>query len=151
MTWAILYYMSIEFYIYSVWYIRFFKNQFIWNRVVAPLKQKQSPELFCKKGVLRNFAKLTGKHLCQSVSHRPAALLKKRLWHRCFPVNFAQFSRTPTLVTASPKIKKHFRSRHYRCSVKKLLKFFQSSRKTRVPVCFLTKLQALDSGTGVVL
>ena len=23
------------------------------------------PELFCKKGVLRNFAKFTGKHLCQ--------------------------------------------------------------------------------------
>ena len=25
---------------------------------------------------------------------RPATLLKKRLWHRCFPVNFAKFSRT---------------------------------------------------------
>ena len=24
----------------------------------------------------------------------PAALLKKRLWHRCFPVNFAKFLRT---------------------------------------------------------
>ena len=28
--------------------------------------QKQPPEVFCKKGVLRNFAKLTVKHLCQS-------------------------------------------------------------------------------------
>ena len=27
--------------------------------------QKQPPEVFCKKGVLRNFAKFTGKHLCQ--------------------------------------------------------------------------------------
>ena len=27
--------------------------------------QKQPPELLCKKGVLRNFAKFTGKHLCQ--------------------------------------------------------------------------------------
>ena len=25
---------------------------------------------------------------------RPKTLLKKRLWHRCFPVNFATFSRT---------------------------------------------------------
>ena len=25
------------------------------------------PEVFCEKGVLRNFAKLTGKHLCQSL------------------------------------------------------------------------------------
>ena len=26
---------------------------------------------------------------------RPATLLKKMLWHRCFPVNFAKFPRTP--------------------------------------------------------
>ena len=25
------------------------------------------PEVFCKKGVLRNFANCTGKHLCQSL------------------------------------------------------------------------------------
>ena len=41
------------------------------------------PELFCKKGVLRNFPKLTGKHLRRSVflkkflSQRPAALFKR--------------------------------------------------------------------------
>ena len=46
-----------------------------------------------KKGVLRNFAKFTGKHLCQSLF-----LLKKRLRHRCFPVNFARFLRTPFLT-----------------------------------------------------
>ena len=59
------------------------------------------PEVFCKKGVLKNFTKCTGKHLCQSfffnkvAGLRPATLLKMRLWHRCFPVNFAKFSRTP--------------------------------------------------------
>ena len=26
---------------------------------------------------------------------KPSTLLKKRLWHRCFPVNFAKFLRTP--------------------------------------------------------
>ena len=42
-------------------------------------------EVFCKKGVLRNFTKFTGKHLCQSLFFnkvaglRPANLLKKRL------------------------------------------------------------------------
>ena len=51
------------------------------------------PEMFCKKGVLRNFVQFTGKHLCQSLFFnkfaglRPAILLKKRLLHRCFPVN----------------------------------------------------------------
>ena len=55
------------------------------------------------KVVLRNFAKFTGKHLCQClffnkvVGLRTTTLLKKRLWHRCFPVNFAKFLRTPFL------------------------------------------------------
>ena len=31
-------------------------------------------------------------------SMRPVTLLKKRLWHRCFPVNFAKFLRTPFLA-----------------------------------------------------
>ena len=54
-----------------------------------------------KKGVLRNVANFTGKHLCQSLFYhksagpKPAILLKKRLWHRCFPMNFAKFLRTP--------------------------------------------------------
>ena len=62
------------------------------------------PEVFCKKGVLGNFTKFTGKHLCQGLFFDkvadlgPAILLKKRLWHRCFPVNFGKFLRTPFLT-----------------------------------------------------
>ena len=55
------------------------------------------PEMFCKKGVLNNFSKFTGKHLCQSLLYF-AILLKKRLWHRCLPVNFAKFLRTLFLL-----------------------------------------------------
>ena len=53
--------------------------------------------MFCKKGVLRNFTKFTGKYLCQRLffNKEPATLLKKSLWHRCFPVNFVKFLRTP--------------------------------------------------------
>ena len=29
--------------------------------------QKQPPELFCKKGVLKNFAKFNGKNLCHNI------------------------------------------------------------------------------------
>ena len=60
------------------------------------LKNIQGQEVFCKKVVLKNFAKLTGNHLCRSffikrvVDHRPAALLKKRLKHRCFRVAFTK-------------------------------------------------------------
>ena len=61
------------------------------------------PQVFCKKGVLRNLIKFTGKHLCRSLFFNkfaglcPATLFKKRLWHRCFPVNFIKFLRTPFL------------------------------------------------------
>ena len=70
---------------------------------VVCYKKKQPPEVFYKKGVLKNFAKFTGKYLSQSLflnkvaGLRPATLLKKRLWHRCFPVNFAKFLRAPFL------------------------------------------------------
>ena len=29
---------------------------------------------------------------------RPATLLKMRFWYRCFPVNFAEFLRTPFII-----------------------------------------------------
>ena len=53
-----------------------------------------------KKGVLRNFAKFTGKHVCQSLFFNKVAgadcnFIKKILWHRCFPVYFAKFLRAP--------------------------------------------------------
>ena len=52
-----------------------------------------------QKDVLRNFTKLTEKHLCQSLFFNKAAglssatLFKKRLWHRCFLVDFVKFLR----------------------------------------------------------
>ena len=53
---------------------------------------------YIKRTVLKNFATFTGKHLCWNLKAlRPATLLKKRLQHRCFPVNIAKFLRTPTL------------------------------------------------------
>ena len=54
------------------------------------------PELFCKKVVLKNFAKFTEKHLCWSLFYskvadvRPATLLKNKLRHRYFHLNFAK-------------------------------------------------------------
>ena len=62
------------------------------------------PEVFCKKGAVKNFPKFTGKHLCQSLFYNkvaglgPSTLFKKRPWHRCFPVNFAEFLTTPFLI-----------------------------------------------------
>ena len=42
-----------------------------------------------KKGVFRNFAKF------RKISHEACNFIKKRLWHKRFPVNFAKFRKTP--------------------------------------------------------
>ena len=39
-------------------------------------RQKQPPELFCKKSIIGNFTKFTGKHLCQSLFFNKAAGLR---------------------------------------------------------------------------
>ena len=76
------------------------------NRSEYSLK-KQSPEMFFKKGVLKKFTKLAEKHLCcgfflsKVAGLRLAVLLKKRLWHRCFPVNFAKFFKIAFLQNTS--------------------------------------------------
>ena len=60
-------------------------------------KRRSRREVFCKKGVLENFTKFTGKHLCWSLFFnkvaglRPESILKKRLQHRCFPLNLVKF------------------------------------------------------------
>ena len=64
--------------------------------------QKQPPKVFYKKTVLKNFVKFTGKHLCQSpFFNKVATLFWMRIWHRCFPVKFAKFSRTAFLKKTS--------------------------------------------------
>ena len=62
--------------------------------------QKQPPEVFRKIGVFENFTKFTGKNLRQSpflikLQALGCNLLKKRLWHRCFPMKFLKFFRIP--------------------------------------------------------
>ena len=69
------------------------------EEVLDIMLRSNRPEVFCKKDVLRNFTNFTGKHLCQRLLFNKVSkffkLLKKSLWHRCFPVNFMKFLRTP--------------------------------------------------------
>ena len=51
-----------------------------------------------KKGFLKNFARFAGK---QVSGLRAATLLKKRLQHWCFLVNFANFFRIPIVQNDS--------------------------------------------------
>ena len=73
-------------------------------------KQKQPPEVFCKKSCSQKFRKIHRKNLCQSLFFnkvtglRPVTLLKKRLLHSYFPVNVAKFLRTPFLQNTSRRL-----------------------------------------------
>ena len=61
------------------------------------------------KGVLK-ISKNSQENICASLFFNKVAglmsatILKKRLWHRCFPVNFAKFLRTPLLQNATGQL-----------------------------------------------
>ena len=74
-------------------------------------RRSSCPEVFFKKGVLRNFAKFTGEHLCQSLFFNKVAggacnFIKKETLAQVFSCEFCEiskntfFHRTP-LVAAS--------------------------------------------------
>ena len=52
-----------------------------------------------KKGVLK-----ISQNSQENTCARPATLSKKRLWHKCFPVNFAKFQRTIFLLNTSGRL-----------------------------------------------
>ena len=88
---------AIRYWLYGMYHLQEGRNQ-LW--CIRSSHQRGS----MKNGVLRNFAKFIGKHLCQIQSLRPATLLKKKFWHRCFPVNFAKSLRTPFLQNSSGRL-----------------------------------------------
>ena len=80
-----------------------------------------------RKGVLRNFAKFTEKHLYQSLFFNkfagPATLLKKRLWRRCFPVNVTKFLRTPFLQNTSGRLLRTISFKEKKSSIEREVKY----------------------------
>ena len=71
----------------------------IFGRILEknPTKIRSSHRWCSVKGVHRNFQIFTGNHLCQSLLFNKVAdltLLKNRLWHKCFRMNFPKFLRT---------------------------------------------------------
>ena len=80
------------------WLLLYCKNPYSYQRILLLFR---SSHRWCsvRKGVLSNFKKFTGKHLCQRLfvnkGLQTTSLLKKSPWHWCFPVNFAKFLRAP--------------------------------------------------------
>ena len=65
----------------------------LWKKVLLEISQN-SQENTCPRVSFFN----------RVVGLRPAILLNKRLWHRCFPVNFVKFLRTPFLQSTSGRL-----------------------------------------------
>ena len=88
----------------SIWiqYFRYKEYLTKLQSVTMALNSRSSrSQIFFKLGVLKNLEIFTGKYLCWNLSlfNEIAGLkaynfIKKRLQHRCFPVNIAKFVRT---------------------------------------------------------
>ena len=76
--------------------------RFGWKLSFAKV-QMEPTEVFYEKRCSEKFQKCTGNCLCKSLflnkvtGFSSATSLKKRLWHKCFPENFAKLIRTPIL------------------------------------------------------
>ena len=92
-----------------------------------------------KKSVFGYFAKITEKHLCQSLSLRPATLLKKRLWHKCFPVNFAKFLR----ISKNSKVSFHEVDNETIIKEIKRLNKNKASQKSDIPITIIHRNAAV--------
>ena len=85
---------------------------FIINRLVVNSRSSR-PEVFCKKAFLWNFAKFTGKHLCQCPffwkSCRPQPFIKRETQTQMFSCEFCEITKNAflyrtTLVVASASL-----------------------------------------------
>ena len=105
------------------------------NQILLSLTNRNSrPEVFCEKGVLRNFAKFTGKHLCHGLFFNkvadPKTLFLQNTSRGCFWTNNDLFntkfsSKISVCENMYAYLNLHFtwddiyRSCHRRCFVKK--------------------------------
>ena len=110
--------------------ITFLEKSFSFACFLKGISEAVARRCSVKKVFLEISQKFTGKYLCQSLF---SLQLKKRLWHRSFPVNFTKFWRTsfiaehlgwllPSFRTSdsglwsSNKYFPHFRNYNYNCS-----------------------------------
>ena len=96
--------LLLHFWNYNLWI-----NGFpCWRSSKPPSTKSSLPDVFCEKVVLRNFAKFTGKHLCQGFIFNKVAgacnFIKKKALAQMFSCEFCEISkntffyRTPLVV-----------------------------------------------------
>ena len=76
------------------------RAQFTQGSASKDYQEKNSYKNFTKTAIIKSYypKAANGVVLVSLLLTWPATLLKKRLWHRCFPVNFAKFLRTPFFI-----------------------------------------------------
>ena len=104
------------------------------SEIICFMERSSRLDVLCQKGVLRHFAKFTGKHLCQGLFFKKAAglrmqFIKKRPWYRCFPVNFAEF-------LGAPFILEHLVKYSNGCSLQKLFNSTVMFRTNYLGECY---------------
>ena len=111
---------------------------------ICRIYRSSPPEVFCKKGILRNYSKFTLKHLCQSLFFNKVAglacnFIKKETLAQVFSCEFCEISknifsyRTP-LVAASEFRK--YSSNH----ILKVYKAPNQSVVFKISKCFFKKM-----------
>ena len=74
-------------------------------KVIFCKYRSSHPEVFCKKGVLRNFVKFTGKHLCQSlfsIKIQACNFIKKEALALMFSCSFCEISQNTFFFRTAP-------------------------------------------------
>ena len=71
------------------------------------IDRSSRPEVFCKKGVLKKFAKFSGKHLCQSLFFNKVAggacnFIKKETLAQVFSCEFCKISKNTFFYRTPP-------------------------------------------------
>ena len=71
------------------------------SSINSKINRSSYPEVFCKKGALRKFAKFTGKHLCRACNFIKKETLAQVFSCEFFEVSKNTFSyRTPLVATS---------------------------------------------------
>ena len=71
----------------------FFSNMMLQKKMFNRFRSSRT-EVFCKKGVLRNFAKFTGKHLGKGLFSKKVADCLKKTLTQVFSCEFREISKT---------------------------------------------------------
>ena len=97
---------------FPVYFAKFLRTPFLQNisggffwklHIYSYLLILTQPAFICSNSKMKTAENLVRSSNRRS-SLRAATLLKKRLWHRCFPVNFAKFLRIPFLQNTSGRL-----------------------------------------------